>query len=257
MNRPPPPKVPPPGEILTEEEENAIPPGSMVDLTHDILENTLGFPVINIHLYRTAFMHEAAAALVDGCESYQRLEFLGDSILNFVTAKYLFDKYVHEPEGFLTVMRTRLTRSETLATFARKLDLGRFVFLPGKGLYREWYNSPRILEDVYESLVGAIYMDLGLNSAKLFIYSTYNLYVDWSDMHKDRNYKDQLMRVCHSRSHPLPTYVSDEDRERRVFKVTVTIDSSNYGYGEHRTKKGAEQIAARETLRMLHVPIDV
>ena len=252
-HQPPPPKLPPPGTLLTEDEENALPPGAMVDLTHAILERTLGFPVINLGLYQTAFTHESAAEIL-GVPSYQRLEFLGDAVLNFVTAKYLFDKYPFHLEGFLTIIRTRLTRSEMLATFAQALGLGRFVVLPGKGLYRGWYNSKKTLEDVFEALVGAIYLDLGLTTAKDFIIAVFAT-VDTTELMKDRNYKDILMRYQHARAQPLPVYRATEDRDNRTFTVAVQIDAFS-GKGSHRTKKGAEQAAARDVLIKLGVQLD-
>jgi len=254
MHQPPPPKIPPPGTVLTEEEENALPSGSMVDLTPELLERTLGFPVIDLTLYQTAFMHDSAAELL-GRPSYQRLEYLGDAVLGFVTAKFLFDQYPMESEGFLTIIRTRLTRSDMLAKFAQAYDLGRFVVLPGKGLYRGWYNSKKTLEDVFEALIGAIYLDLGLATAKQFIITVFETLTDFEDLMKDRNYKDQLMRLQHARAQPLPIYQAQEDRENRTFHVLVDIDGYA-GRGSHRTKKGAEQAAARDMLIKLGQHID-
>ena len=225
----------------------------MVDMTHDLLTRTLGFPVINLEYYKTAFTHDSAAEIL-GVESYQRIEFLGDSILGFVTAKYLYDKYPQCLEGFLTIVRTRLTRSDMLAKFAHELGLGRFALMSGKGLYRGWYNSKKILEDLFESTVGAIYLDLGLATAKQFIISVFDRCVDWNDLMIDRNWKDQLMRHQHARHQPLPVYQSSEDKENKMFHVVVDIDGK-MGRGSHRTKKGAEQEAAKHILKLLGVPV--
>lgn len=257
---PPPPKVPPPG-TLTEEEEDALPPGQMVDMTRQLLERTLGFKVVNYPgNYFECFTHKSVAVYYHRA-SYERLEFLGDSVVNFVTAKYLFDTYPSEDEGFMTKLRTRLTRSDTLAHLARVLQLDRFVFMSGKGLYRKWNTNKRILEDVFEALIGAIYLDQGLVVAKNFFIGVIHKYIDMSEMHKDRNYKDILMRYQHARSQPLPEYISkeivvhEEDKVRKHFHVSVTIDQC-IGTGTHRTKKGAEQEAARAVLMSLGVPLD-
>lgn len=253
--KPPPPRIPPPGS-LTEEEENALPPGSLADVTRELLEETLGFHVYNLHYYQTAFIHQSAAEIL-GVESYERLEFLGDSVLSFVTARYLFDKYKYpHSEGVLTILRTRLTRAETLAKFSEGLGLHRFVTLPGKGLYRGYYRSKKVLEDVFESLVGAIYLDLGLQSARDFIVSIFETRVDWQDILKDRNWKDRVMRYLHSIGKPLPKYTATEDRDSRTFTVACTLESGHVGIGTDRTKKGAEQAAARDVLLKLGMQLD-
>lgn len=161
----------------------------------------------------------------------------------------------------MTKLRTRLTRSETLAHLANMLQLHRFVFMSGKGLYRKWNTNKRIMEDVMEALIAAVYLDQNLVVAKNFFIGLLLKYVDMQEMHKDRNYKDILMRFQHARAQPLPVYTSQEvvvhmqDMPHKHFKVTVNIDD-RIGHGRHRTKKGAEQEAARSVLRLLGVPLD-
>lgn len=259
--KPPPPKLPPPGTILTDEQQDALPPGQMVDLTRELLERTLGFEVIEYPgRYYECFTHKSVSHYYKR-PSYERLEFLGDSVVNFVTAKYLFDTYPDENEGFMTKLRTRLTRSETLAHLAECLQLDRFVFMSGKGLYRGWNKNKRILEDVMEACIGAVYMDRGLAVAKNFFIALIETYIDMNDMHKDRNYKDILMRHQHARAQPLPVYESEvvykEEGEKRFkqFKVAVDIDG-HIGNGMGKTKKMAEQAAARDVLLKIGVTLD-
>jgi len=261
MFQPPPPKLPPPDVILSEEEQEALPPAQLVDLTRELLERTLGFQVVNFPgPYYECFTHKSVSNYYKR-PSYERLEFLGDSVVNFTTAKYLFDRFPMEDEGFMTKLRTRLTRSETLAYFAERLELDRFVFMSGKGLYRGWNKNKRILEDVMESLVGAVYLDMGLAVAKNFFVSLIERFVDMTDMLKDRNYKDILMRHQHARAQPLPVYECDSqlqiENEKRfkIFHVTINIDG-HIGYGQGRTKKMAEQHAARDVLLKLGVQLD-
>jgi ribonuclease III len=271
MIKPPPPRVPPPG-TLNEEQEDALPPGQMVDLTKKMLEKTLGFQVVNFPgNYFECFTHKSVSVYYKR-SSYERLEYLGDAVINMITAKYLYDCFPDQNEGFLTKMRTRLCRSDTLAHLARKLQLDRFIFMTGKGLYRRWNTNKRILEDVFESLVGAIYLDQGMVAAKTFFLGLVMRHIDMNDMLKDRNYKDILMRYQHARSQPLPEYESRSVPRRcctdvgnnnnnnasmtcKVFEVRVVIDGF-IGVGMHPTKKGAEQSAAKSVLTLLKVPLD-
>lgn len=260
-HQPPPPKIPHPDDILSEEEQEQLPPGQLVDLTRCLLERTLGFQVVTFPgPYLTCFTHKSVSNYYKR-PSYERLEFLGDSVINFTVAKYLYDTYPDFQEGMMTKVRTRLTRSETLAYLATCLQLDRFVFMSGKGLYRKWNTNTRILEDCLEALVGAVYLDMGMVHAKNFFLGLIEKYVDMDEMMKDKNYKDVLMRTMHARSKPLPVYESEMlvqvENEKRVkyFKVTVEIDGRR-GIGHGRTKKNAEQEAAKDILLQMGVPLD-
>lgn len=253
---PPPPKYPIFGS-LTEIEEEALPPGSIVDLTPEWLETILGFRVGDMSVYSRAFRHHS----IDPENNYERLEFLGDSVVNFVVAKYLCDKYPDEQEGFLTKMRTRIVRSETLAKFAKNMGLERFVYMTGKHMYRNWHKSPKIGEDLFEALVGAIYIDQGLNIAKQFILHHVGT-LDVADLHKDRNFKDILMRHCHAVKHHLPVYASElvvqpieDDKFKKYYRCTIDLLGAR-GIGEDRIKRTAEQKAARHILIRIGVPLD-
>ena len=242
-HQPPPPKVPHPDIVLTDEEQEQLPPGQLVNLTRELLERTLGFQVVNYPgQYLVCFTHKSVSNYYKR-PSYERLEFLGDSVINFTVAKYLYDTYPDFQEGMMTKVRTRLTRSETLAYLARCLQLDRFVYISGKGLYRKWNANMRILEDCLEALVGAVYLDMGMVHAKNFFLGMIEKYVDMDDMMKDRNYKDALMRTMHALSKPLPVYesetlvhVENENRRIKYFRVTVRIDE-HIGLGNGTTKK--------------------
>jgi ribonuclease III len=256
--KPPPPRYPPPNSLTEEEEENLI-PGQWVELTREILEeHILGFRTNCFpNAYLQAFTHKSAASFFQR-QSYERLEFLGDSIINFCTAKFLYDLYPHAQEGDLTKLRTRLCRSEALATLARHLHLESYVFMSGKALYRNWNTNTRILEDVFEALIGAIYIDQGLAPAKEFFTSVLLRWTDFNKLQLDFNYKDQLMRYCHAHSLPLPSYECTDTMSKdagKLFLIRVQI-RDKHGYGKHRVKKAAEQDAALAVLKALNVPVD-
>jgi ribonuclease-3 len=211
------------------------------------VETLVGTKISNIDLYQKAFRHKSALKedeTLDG--SFETLEFIGDSVLGFVITKFLFDRYENKQEGFLTKARTKLVRGETLANIATKLELYKWVQMDEKGMRNEWNKNPKILEDVFESLVGAIYMDLGLLHAKQFILNIYNNpnYVNMNCIMVDDNFKDHLMRYCQTNNLNLPDY-RVISHENGIFYIDVYVDSTFLGRGWAKNKKQAEQYAAR------------
>lgn len=202
------------------------------------LETLLGFRVKNVELYEKAFTHKSAKTIFD---SYETLEFMGDSVISFIVTKYLFDNYENEQEGFLTKARTRIVRGKTLADVARRLELYKFIEMDEKGLRNNWNMNEKILEDVYEALIGALYLDLGLLYAKEFVLRTLDIE---SISLEDDNYKDHLMRWCQSNKYSLPVYESDL-LKNGMFSVTVSVNGTILATGYGRTKKEAEQYAAK------------
>ena len=162
------------------------------------VETLVGTKINNLDLYRRAFTHKSALKKYTLTESFETLEFMGDSVLGFVVTKMLFDQYENKQEGFLTKARTKLVRGNTLSILARKLQLDRWILMDDKGMRNGWNSNDKVLEDTFEALVGAIYMDLGLLHAKKFILNIYNdpNFVDMDSVMIDDNYKDQLMRYC-------------------------------------------------------------
>jgi len=246
---PPPPAIPPPG-TLTEEEQDRLPPTSTGSLSAAALERIIGERPVDLDLYRTAFTHPDAGMPYN----FEKFEFLGDAILGFVAARYLYDRFPDEQEGFLTIMRTRLTRSDQLARFAKDLGLEQFVVMRGKSIYLNYQRSKRVLEDVFEALVAAIYLDNGLLAARTFITKVFDR-ADWADLHKNRNWKDQLMQHQHKLHQPLPVYQCTRDDDDRTYTVVVELNG-HVGIGVDRVKKKAEQLAAKEILVSFGVSVD-
>lgn len=210
-------------------------------------ENLVGTKISNIDLYQKAFTHKSALKEDDTLNgSFETLEFIGDSVLGFVITKFLYDKYENRQEGFLTKARTKLVRGETLAGIASALELYKWIRMDEKGMRNQWVYNPKILEDVFEALIGAIYMDLGLLHAKEFILRIYNdpKYVNLQSIMVDDNFKDHLMRYCQSNNLSLPQYTISA-HENGVFHINVFVDGVCMGYGFAKNKKQAEQNAAR------------
>ena len=168
------------------------------------IEQLVGTKVRDVSLYQRAFTHKSALKKYKGLHgSYETLEFMGDSVLAFIITKHLFDTYEKEQEGFLTKARTKMVRGKTLCEIAERLGLHRWILMDDKGIRNNWNTNPHILEDVFESLVGAIYLDLGLVHTKKFVFAAFST-VEVSLT--DDNYKDQLMRKCQASKPPLPEY---------------------------------------------------
>lgn len=212
------------------------------------IEQLVGTKITNLSLFRKAFTHKSALKKYTLTDSFETLEFIGDSVLGFVITKMLFDKYESEQEGFLTKARTKLVRGNTLAKIANKLNLHKWVLMDDKGMRNNWNHNEKILEDVFEALIGAIYLDLGLLHAKQFILRIYDdpTYVDMNSINVDDNFKDQLMRYCQMNKFQLPVY--DCQQLGNKFITTVFINNTMYGSGEGTTKKASEQKSAYATL---------
>jgi len=218
-----------------------------VAVTREVIENILGgTKPKDLGLYVQAFTHKSCLKEDPTLESYERLEFIGDSVLSFVITRWLYDNYSNQMEGFLTKARTKLVRGEMLASVGRKLGLQNLVRMDKKGMSMGWQNNVKLLEDVTESLIGAVYLDLGLIHAKQFILRLFNdpQYVDLSTIHYDDNWKDHLMRYTQQHQISLPDY-RVVGHENMVFTVDAYVDGHFLGRGEAKTKKQAEQNAAR------------
>jgi ribonuclease-3 len=217
------------------------------------IEELIGTKINNIEYYQTAFTHKSALKKYKINESFETLEFMGDSVLGFVITKFLFDRYKDRQEGFLTKARTKLVRGETLANIARKLNLDKWVLMDDKGMRNGWNKNTKVLEDVFEALLGAIYMDIGLIHTKTFILKLFNdkKYVDLDCIMIDDNYKDRLMRYCQTNKFDLPDYKINY-HQHGTFKVSVFVKKINMGSGIAKNKKQAEQNAAQKALEKLN-----
>ena len=220
-------------------------------LDKDALNKLIGVKVNNMALYQKAFTHKSAMKKYTLTESFETLEFIGDSVLGFVITKWLFDRYEEHQEGFLTKARTKLVRGETLTKLATHLNLDMWILMDDKGIRNGWNKNPKVLEDVLEALIGAVYLDLGLVHAKQFVLELFKQ-VDMGCLMIDDNHKDQLMRWCQSKKYELPLY-QILTHINGIFTVTVTVNNVVTGLGSARNKKQAEQQAASETLKHISI----
>lgn len=220
------------------------------------LERNIGIQIRNLSLYKEALTHKSAVKY--NGKSNERLEFLGDSVLSLVTTKYLYDRYPDASEGLLTRLRTKIVSGTMLSELSERLELHTMVAMNSRAQNAGWNNNSRIKEDLFEAVVGAIYLDHGLPSARDFIIRLLEANVDWDQVHEDTNYKDALMRTTQFMSWELPTYcvvgTSGPDHSKR-FTVKVLIQGREVGVGTSNSKKNAEQHAAKKALDVLNIQL--
>ena len=221
------------------------------------VEKLVGMPVGSLALYEHALKHRSVfrGHLTTGLESNERLEFLGDAVLGAAVAEKLYSAFPDRDEGFLTRMRAKLVNGQALATYARALGLGKLILMSDNMADSDGRDNETILADAFEAVVGALYLDLGFNAARRFVLDLIDRLVDLQALSAKRsNYKSLLLEFVQARGWPQPVYTvlaEDGPSHDRRFTIGVLVDEQPYGQGQARSKKQAEQQAAREALERL------
>ena len=223
----------------------------MEEYTVSRLEEVIGYHFYNEQLLRQALTDSSYAneRKVNRCGDYERLEFLGDAVLELVTSEFLYLRYPECPEGQLTKLRASMVCEPALAYCARDLELGRYLFL-GKGeAATGGRGRASITSDVMEAIIGAIYLDSGITQAKSFIMRF--ILNDIEDKQLFYDSKTILQEQIQKTPGAVLTYelVSEEGPEHeKVFVVNALIDGKIRSSGKGRSKKAAEQEAAYQVL---------
>lgn len=217
------------------------------------LENILGFRIKNKSYYIRALMHRSFLEnLEQDDDSNERLEFLGDSVLSLVVAEYLFYKFPDNDEGFLTKVRAKLVNRIALSDSAEKLGIQNYLLVSRNLSNKFTAASKTVLSDALEALIGAIYLDHGLEVCRSFIERVLIVpFIVEGDYLVDENFKSQLLEFAQAQRYETPTYiVIDEEgpQHERIFTVKVNVGDNISGIGKGRNKKSAEQEAARDAL---------
>lgn len=216
------------------------------------LEHLLGFKVKHLPYYQLAFTHRSTNDVI--VESNERLEFLGDAVLGAVIAEYLFKRYPYQPEGYLTELRSRMVRRDSLNEVAMKMSLNKLIQYnrQDRGL-----KGSNIFGNALEALIGAVYLDQGYARTRRFILN--NLVKNYLDMSvlesTDTNYKNRLLSWA-QRSGRQVVYEDLDDRStgsRRVFAVAVKLDDVVVATGTGYTKKEASQNGSLKAIEVLHI----
>jgi len=212
------------------------------------LEQLLGFRPGHIAYYQLAFAHRSQGDTV--MENNERLEYLGDAILGAIVAEYLFKKYPMEAEGFMTEMRSRMVRRESLNSVAMKMGLNKLVQFnqADRGLSRS-----HIFGNALEALVGAVYLDQGYAKTRRFVLQqVVKAYMDIDEIEAtDTNYKNKLLSWAQRNGKKLVYETISEKMEgtRKVFTIAVVVDDEVIVKGTGYTKKEAGQDASLKALK--------
>lgn len=221
------------------------------------LQNKINYRFQNEKLLYTALIHTSFAN-ENGIPHYknnQRLEFLGDAVLDLIVSEELFKEFPRYPEGDLTKIRAMVVCEAKLAEKARMINLGDHLFL-GKGEEATGGRSrSSVLADAFEALIGAIYLDGGYESVKKFIKNY--LMDDAFKIGAEKDFKDyktalqELVQNNFKKNIEYIIYKEEGPDHRKIFYVSVILNNRELGRGKGRSKKEAEQMAAREALKRL------
>ncbi|HOM16973.1 MAG TPA: ribonuclease III [Thermoguttaceae bacterium] len=215
-------------------------------------EQRIGYVFSDKSLLRAALTHASGAQHRLG--SNERLEFLGDAILGAVVSELLFLKYPHALEGELTHIKSIVVSRQTCARLSHALGLEEFLIL-GKGLTTQGPTPESVLADVWESLVAAIYLDGGLEAARRFIQPHLEPEIEAAaEGESDANYKSLLQQLAQREHGVTPTYELLDEKgpdHCKYFQMAAQIGGARYPPAWGRTKKEAEQLAARNALQKL------
>jgi len=224
------------------------------------LQNTLNISIKNPKYFIKALTHSSYLDLHPELQkSNERLEYLGDSVLSLVIGKYLFDKYPYEEEGFLTKSRSLLVNRESLAAAAESIGLQNFILYNQRYLKDTVEGVQSILADALEALIGAIYLDQGIERAEKFIISKLVKPLEEGDSFLlDTNYKGQLLEFTHAHKFSNPNYVVTKEEgpaHNKEFTIQVFVGEELMGTGFGKNKKAAEQQASKIALQKLNTTL--
>lgn len=225
-------------------------------ITLEDLQKNIGVSFTNKELLERAFIHRSYLNEARNLKtSNERLEFLGDAVLSFLTSHFLYDAYPDFPEGTLTNIRSGLVKTNSLAAVAKHLHLGDLLRLSHGEEASGGRNNPSLLADAFEALLGAMFLDAGIDTVKTFL-STY-LFPKAKDIVENKtyiDYKSLLQEIIQQESRVSPTYQvvkSEGPDHAKTFWVEATANGKTLGSGTGKSKQEAEQAAAASALEKM------
>lgn len=222
----------------------------------DSLEKNLNYKFKNINLLKNALTHSSYANEVRGsCSSNERLEFLGDSVLSLIVSEHIYSRFSGMPEGELTRLRSSLVCEKALCAFSRELEIGKYLLL-GKGEDKGGGRErDSILADAFEAVLAAIYLDGGIVPARRHVMNF--VLRELKHQPKDdvsKDYKTALQEIIQRNPEESVNYIltgeSGPDHNKQ-FTVEVRLNSNTIGRGVGRSKKQAEEEAAKQALKLM------
>lgn len=220
------------------------------------LESKIGYQFKDKALMREAITHSSYAKerKAQHIKYNERLEFLGDAVLSIVVSDYIFKHCPELPEGELTKLRASLVCERSLFEFAKSMDLGKYLILSKGERHNGGAERPSILSDAFEALIAAIYIDGGMEPASKHVLNFVIPAIKSARIKKNKDYKTTLQEIVQQNPGEKLEYVlvaeSGPDHNKH-FVVEVHLNSNVIGKGGGRSKKEAEQQAAREALELM------
>jgi ribonuclease-3 len=220
----------------------------MLNKDYKKLQEIIEYKFNNLEVLETALTHKSYAA--ESCRNYnERMEFLGDSILSAAIAETLYLTYPGESEGKLSQLKAQIVSSSNLSVWAKEINLGYYIFLGKSEDSFESRNRESLLCDVFEAVIGSIYLDGGFEAAKKFI-------LKFLDLHKEiiiiTDYKSRLQEAAQSLYKELPEYKIIKEfgpDHSKKFEVAVYVKGHLLGNGIGNSKKEAQQSAAEKSMK--------
>lgn len=217
----------------------------------------LGYTFKDANLLKNALTHSSYANETRTLNSSnERLEFLGDSVLSIIVSDYLFKTYKNLPEGELTKLRASLVCEKSLCEFSKQLGLGNYLLL-GRGEMQNGGNSrPSILADAFEAVLAAMYLDGGMEVARNHVMRFVLDELKHTDDEVFKDYKTYLQEVIQKNPEEQLAYVLTDQKgpdHDKLFTVEVHLNSNVIGVGEGKSKKAAEQAAAKQALKLMGI----
>ena len=219
------------------------------------LEKTVGYVFedrkhILVATTHSSYSNEAK----DGVDCNERLEFLGDSVLSFVTSRYLYENFPNLPEGEMSRIRASAVCEKTLCSIAKRIDLGAYLRLGHGEECQNGRNRPSILADAFEALLAAIYLDGGIEPVRKFLLPIISAEIDTIvESGADRDYKTALQQFVQQERGSLLEYKTVNESgpaHDKTFYVEVRLNGNVIGRGNGHSKRKAEQNAAKEALSL-------
>ncbi len=218
---------------------------------YDVLQQTLGYHFSSVRLLEEALTHKSCKKSYNN----ERLEFLGDAVLDLVVGEYLFSHLPKSSEGEMSKIRASLVNENGFAKMAKALDLGKYIHLSSAEENNNGREKPSLLSNAFEAVMGAIYLDSDLGTvAKIVNGMLESIYpkIDLNELFKD--YKTTLQELTQARFGEIPVYellgTSGPDHQKE-FEVALQIQNREYARARGKSKKAAQQAAAKEAIQKL------
>ncbi len=216
------------------------------------LQKKLNYNFQDLDLLQRALTHKSS----NKPYSNERLEYLGDAVMDLVVAKYLFEKFKNTPEGDLSKLRAALVNETSFAKLAKALNLGDFIIISSAEERNNGRNKNSLLSDAFEALIGAVFLEIGFEkTSKIALNLLEKEYHHISLEEIVKDYKTNLQEITQSILGLIPTYILLDSKgpdHKKEFKIGVFLGDEKYGEAVGKSKKDAEQKAAKIAIETLH-----